>query len=449
MPPVPATAPSSFSRSSAEKLSLWASTACRISSRGWESETASSFPPARNERAFPETRDAGLDQHAPELVGGRVRGRRRVALPRPGAVDDEGGQRRRFLDVEGRLPARRGARLVEEGLVPDDQPCHAPDARGLDPAHEPGQPRRRERRVAVALQDDVAVPRPARAERALAAHLGGEAEPRPEDLQGGVRDRQLLVRRRHEPDGGVVRVDDLPRDEIDGGGAGLVGSDALRVQRCAQLRGEIERRRARSRGSLRGAPGERGRDEREDQAPDQRRVMVTVRLPQPERLVQRREPQVDPQALDRRARVRGDAGPVAGDVHAGAERDDGRVHGHDARPRRQSARGSTVRRVGRGHDGQPGARPGRGLDGRRGRGWRGRRGRGRSRSGRGRAREALDGLGVDGRDGRRRFRGPRTTLEVSDPLAGQALLRAQARDVGGPLGLPADDRRLRVRRGRA
>jgi hypothetical protein len=56
---------------------------------------------------------------------------------------------------------------------------------------------------------------------------------------------------------------------------------------------------------------------------------------------------------------------------------------------------------------------------------------------------------MDGRDGRRGLRGARPALELGDPLPGQALLARQARDVGRPLRLPADDRRLRLGGGRA
>ena len=58
-------------------------------------------------------------------------------------------------------------------------------------------------------------------------------------------------------------------------------------------------------------------------------------LPLPlRRLGRRRHPDVDPQALDRAARVGRDSLAVAGDRHARAERDDGRVDGR--RPRSPS-----------------------------------------------------------------------------------------------------------------
>ena len=184
------------------------------------------------ERArLPRDGDAGLDQQRAEFVGGRVRRGRRVALPRPGAVDDEGRERRRLLDVERGLPARsrphscrrrtRPRRLIPvTRLMPAAGSC----ARAAESATS-------ERRVAVALEDEVAGPRPVGAERALPAHLGREAELRAEHLQGRVRDRQLLVRRGHEPGGRVVRVDDLARDEVDRDGAGPRRADPLRVER--------------------------------------------------------------------------------------------------------------------------------------------------------------------------------------------------------------------------
>lgn len=77
-----------------------------------------------------------------------------------------------------------------------------------------------------------------------------------------------------------MRVDDLARDEVDRDGAGPRRADPFRVEGRAEAGGEVELRCAGPRRSLGGAPGERGRDEREDEAPDQRRVIVIVRLPQ-------------------------------------------------------------------------------------------------------------------------------------------------------------------------
>ncbi len=160
--------------------------------------------------------DVVLDQDRPELLGRRVRRGDRVRLPRPVAVDDERRERRRLLDVEGRLPPGRGADLVEEGLVADHHARHVCDAEPADPVGEHLEPGRRQRRVAVALQDEIAFPGAVRPERALAPHLGGEAEVRPERLQGREGDRQLLVRGGHEAHGLVVRVDQPAAREIDG-----------------------------------------------------------------------------------------------------------------------------------------------------------------------------------------------------------------------------------------
>ena len=195
-------------------------------------------------------------------------------------------------------------------------------------------------------------------------------------------------------------------------------------------------------------PTERGDDQREGEASDQRSVIVTVRLPHsPSASVSGTTGRCE--SLDRRARVGGDAGAVAGDLHARAERDDRRVDGDHARPGRQSARGSTVERVGGGHDGEqlPGAR--RRLD-RRGCCGRGRRRglrRRRSvrRAGRAEGREARPRLGFDRRDGRCRLGGPGLRVELDDPPSGEALARSQLGDVGGTLRLATARTRRRAR----
>ena len=75
------------------------------------------------------------------------------------------------------------------------------------------------------------------------------------------------------------------------------------------------------------------------------------------RLRDRREPEVDRRALDRRARVGGDARAVAGDRHARAERDHARIDGDDAPAGRRAGGGVAVDRVAGGDDRQRARRP--------------------------------------------------------------------------------------------
>ena len=71
-----------------------------------------------------------------------------------------------------------------------------------------------QRGVAVADEIEISVPLVAD-ELPGAEDLRVEPEARPELLERGERDRQLLGRGRDECPGGVVLVDDLPRTEID------------------------------------------------------------------------------------------------------------------------------------------------------------------------------------------------------------------------------------------
>ena len=146
------------------------------------------------------------ERAAEELRGGE-RGIARGVAADAAAVDDQRRERRRLLDVERRLPAGRGAARVEPRLVAE----HASRSRARSPLARTwrassGQIGGRERRVAVALEHEVALPgrcRPA----GRAEDVGLDREGRAERGQRGVGDGELLVRRGQERQRRVARVD--------------------------------------------------------------------------------------------------------------------------------------------------------------------------------------------------------------------------------------------------
>ena len=107
---------------------------------------------------------AAHDVHADllERRAERLRGHERRVVDRAAvhlaAADDERRERRALLLVVRRLPARRRPLRVEEVLVRDDAARDEPDPAGLDLAREERQVVPRERRVAVALEDEPAAP---------------------------------------------------------------------------------------------------------------------------------------------------------------------------------------------------------------------------------------------------------------------------------------------------
>jgi hypothetical protein len=96
-------------------------------------------------------------------------------------------------------------------------------------------------------------------QNAGAGHLGVEAIAGPEQGECGVGDRQLLVRRRHECERLVARVDDSAGAEVDGERRGPRGVDMRDLQR--PLEPQRERRIGRARGSC----GDEEEDERGQQ----------------------------------------------------------------------------------------------------------------------------------------------------------------------------------------
>src|SRR4029077_16236998 len=118
----------------------------------------------------------------------------RERRPAARAVDDEGGERRGPAPDEVLLPARRATLGVVEGLVAEDASRDSADPAARDRSRQMVDIRRRERRVAEALQDQVAVPGRT-GPRTGPVHLGVETVSRAEARQRDPRNRDLLVRR--------------------------------------------------------------------------------------------------------------------------------------------------------------------------------------------------------------------------------------------------------------
>src|SRR5581483_1261500 len=102
--------------------------------------------------------DAHARQGAAKLLRG---GERRVGgggAADPAAVDDERRERRRLDDVEGRLPAECRPARVEPRLVGEDAPGDGRDSGRADLTGEVDEVGARQRRVAVSLENEVALP---------------------------------------------------------------------------------------------------------------------------------------------------------------------------------------------------------------------------------------------------------------------------------------------------
>jgi hypothetical protein len=98
------------------------------------------------------------------------------------AVDRQRRERGRLGEEEVRLPPGRHALRIEERLVPDHLPGHAPDPLRAQLRRQREQVERRQRRVAVSLEHDVATPEHS-VELALAEDVRREAEARAEREQ--------------------------------------------------------------------------------------------------------------------------------------------------------------------------------------------------------------------------------------------------------------------------
>ena len=151
-------------------------------------------------------RDTFRLESAAEERGRRERGLRRGSSSKPAPRDDERGERRRLPDVEARLPARPGSSSVEPRLIADHRTVDPRDPPGRHLGCERVEIGCSERRIAEAPQEQIAVPHVAD-ERAGADDLGVEAVARAEEGQGGIRHRQLLVRR------GLQRAPGVPGED--------------------------------------------------------------------------------------------------------------------------------------------------------------------------------------------------------------------------------------------
>ena len=149
------------------------------------------------------------------------------------------------MDVERRLPAGRGAMQVEPRLVAEDPAAHRRDAVRAHLPREGSEIGRRERRVAVALEHEVADP-PVAVLRPFAEDVRLDAKRGAERRQRRVRDRELLVRRWPQGQRGVVRVHDLAGVEIDDHRARCGEVHEGEVQRLREAGGEGARRGART-----------------------------------------------------------------------------------------------------------------------------------------------------------------------------------------------------------
>ena len=211
----------------------------------------------RGQRSDAEARstddgDAAAGERLAE--GPRGEKRRRERRPAAGAVDDECRERRRLTADEVVLPPGCAALAVVERLVAEDASCDGADPASRDRSGEPVEIRSRERRVAEALEDQIAVPR-GTGPRTGAVDLRVEAVARSEARQRGPRDGDLLVRGRCDRERGVVGVDRRAGRDVDGEG----GRPAERERRSGERPGQpqLEWRRGCGGRRRRGA-GDRG-----------------------------------------------------------------------------------------------------------------------------------------------------------------------------------------------
>ncbi len=202
--------------------------------------SANASPGASPAAATAGDRDAGPAQRVTKRGCGAARRLRRDDTAVAGPVDRQRRQRRRLVDVVRRLPTGPGTAGVEEGLVAEDAAGHVAEAAGVQLHREPAQVAGGERRVAVALEDQVAVP-DAVDQLAVAEH--GRLDPvgRPERDQGGVADGELLVRGRRECQRPAPLEQALAGTQVDGDRGGQAGSRC--GQRALEPRGELPRDR--------------------------------------------------------------------------------------------------------------------------------------------------------------------------------------------------------------
>jgi hypothetical protein len=176
------------------------------------------------------------DERVPQ--GSRGQERRRELRPAARAIDDQRGQRRRLTPDEVPLPAESAPLRVEGRLVAEDPARDAPDPGGTYRSGQAPDVRRREARVAVPPQEEVAVPHGTNS-IAHAEYLGGEAVARPEPRQRRPRDRQLLVGRRDDRERRVVLEEHLTRPGIDRDGRRAREREVRRPQGLRESRRHV------------------------------------------------------------------------------------------------------------------------------------------------------------------------------------------------------------------
>ena len=220
--------------------------------------SANADPVARPVAAGPATlTPAGREPSGtPAAAASAGAGAHRPAVERP--VDRQRGERRRLVAVEAGLPRRADAAAVEERLVAEHAAGHAAHAAVTELRRERAGGRRRERGVAVALQDEVAVP-DAVDQLALAEHGRLDAERRPEHDERRVGHGQLLVRGRHERQPLAAAEERLAGRQVDGERGGEPGvRDGERLERPRAEIARPGRRRGRDDGQACSGNGQAG-----------------------------------------------------------------------------------------------------------------------------------------------------------------------------------------------
>src|SRR4029079_10179816 len=185
------------------------------------------------ELRLPSDFDAALAELRPQHLRGSEGGPARDVALEVGSVHDQRRERRTLVLVERRLPAGADPELVEEGLVADDRAGHACDPRIVHRTGEPADLRAGACWVAGALQDQLAVPDRARSV-ALSAQFRRDRVARAEDRERRHGDREFLVRRRLQRDGGVLSVDVRVLGEVEDDRPGLAARDSLSTTRAAR-----------------------------------------------------------------------------------------------------------------------------------------------------------------------------------------------------------------------
>src|SRR5581483_11719065 len=205
---------------------------------------------------------SGLHPHCAKQAAERPsvceRGSHRDVVVVQRSVDDERRQRRALEDEVARLPAGRRPPAVEPALVAEQPAVEAPDAGGGHLRRKAGEACARQRRIAEALEEEIAVPgRPCshalREDDRLEPVVGAELAER------GKGEGELLVRRRIKREVRVTREHDAARAEVDCDGRGRGRGVAADGESVREPGRERERRCGRRSTERRGDDEDEGR----------------------------------------------------------------------------------------------------------------------------------------------------------------------------------------------